>query len=194
MTGRVGRRWGTRPGLVVTLLSPQKSRDRSHCEQFHGYHRRLYERVEPASATPFATAAIRRALAGAMTSHVRQAEAYRRAGGQEMLDWAEYANAFDCAAQLIRDRAALCEPEDEEQKHAIQALERVIKDYSLRWQMDHTLWHKWFDLRDADFPLLRTFGQQLTPVQRRRSVQIPNSMRHVDLSGELQINQIDIDP
>ena len=47
VTGRVGRRWWQRPGLILTIYNPSKSRDRSHFEQFHSYHRRLYERVEP---------------------------------------------------------------------------------------------------------------------------------------------------
>jgi ATP-dependent helicase YprA (DUF1998 family) len=47
VTGRVGRRWSERPGLILMVYSPAKSRDRSHFEQFHSYHRRLYERFEP---------------------------------------------------------------------------------------------------------------------------------------------------
>src|SRR5436853_4925039 len=53
VTGRVGRRWSERPGLILMVYSPAKRRDRSHFEQFHSYHRRPYERVEPTSATPF---------------------------------------------------------------------------------------------------------------------------------------------
>jgi hypothetical protein len=47
-------------------------RDRSHFEQFHSYHRSLYERVEPTSATPFAISAIKRALPGALLVWARQ--------------------------------------------------------------------------------------------------------------------------
>jgi superfamily II DNA or RNA helicase len=46
VTGRVGRRWWERPGLVAMLYNPSKARDRSHFEQFRSYHRRLYERVD----------------------------------------------------------------------------------------------------------------------------------------------------
>ena len=42
VTGRVGRRWMDRAGLILMIYNPSKSRDRSHFEQFHGYHRRLY--------------------------------------------------------------------------------------------------------------------------------------------------------
>ena len=72
VTGRVGRRWWERPGLILMIYNPSKSRDRSHFEQFHSYHRRLYERVEPTTATPFALSAIQRGSQGAMISWARQ--------------------------------------------------------------------------------------------------------------------------
>src|SRR5262249_16797387 len=53
VAGRVGRRWWDAPGLVVTLLSPSKPRDRSHYEKFRTTHERLYSEVEPTSVTPF---------------------------------------------------------------------------------------------------------------------------------------------
>src|SRR5208282_820043 len=41
VTGRVGRRWWERPGLVVTIYVASKPRDRSHFEKFRSYHERL---------------------------------------------------------------------------------------------------------------------------------------------------------
>lgn len=42
VTGRVGRRWWERPGVVLTLYGASKPRDRSHFEKFRSYHERLY--------------------------------------------------------------------------------------------------------------------------------------------------------
>jgi hypothetical protein len=47
-SSRVGREY---PGLVLTMLSPFRPRDRSHYEKFHSYHENLYKFVEPTSIT-----------------------------------------------------------------------------------------------------------------------------------------------
>jgi len=67
-TSRVGRRL---PGLVATLYSQTKPRDRSHYEGFRDYHTNLYRHVEVGSVTPGALAAIERALHAALVIAVR---------------------------------------------------------------------------------------------------------------------------
>ena len=49
-SSRVGRD-KSKPGLVLTILSPFRPRDRSHYEKFHSYHENLYKFVEPTSIT-----------------------------------------------------------------------------------------------------------------------------------------------
>jgi hypothetical protein len=58
-TSRIGR---SGPGLVVTLYSAARPRDRSHYESFNSYHASLYRQVEPTSVTPSALPARKRAL------------------------------------------------------------------------------------------------------------------------------------
>ena len=72
-TSRVGRD-EARPGLVVTLLSAHKPRDRSHYERFRHYHETFYRSVEVSSVTPFSARALDRGFAGAMVGLARHAD------------------------------------------------------------------------------------------------------------------------
>ena len=69
-TSRVGRD-EAKPGLVVTLLSAHKPRDRSHYERFRHYHETFYRSVEVSSVTPFSARALDRGFAGAMVGLAR---------------------------------------------------------------------------------------------------------------------------
>lgn len=65
-SSRVGRDVSRPSGLVVTLYSQFRPRDRSHYESFISYHQALYRHVEPTSVTPYAPPARERALHAAI--------------------------------------------------------------------------------------------------------------------------------
>jgi hypothetical protein len=185
VTGRVGRRWHERPGLILMMYDPMKARDRSHYENFHGYHRRLYEQVEPTSATPFAAAAIDRALSGAVMSLVRQLTPC-----EEMLGFATHSAEYLSAVTLLRSRCEAIETVDRD--HALESIERAVRAMKSTWEASaHDSWHKWA-LSEDDRPLMRTYEQYATALQRRTSFATPTSMRQVDRQAELSITQIDI--
>lgn len=73
VSGRVGRRWWERPGLIFTLYSNTKSRDKSHFEHFREYHQKLYAQVEPSSVTPFSDSCLDRGLHAVVIGFLRQA-------------------------------------------------------------------------------------------------------------------------
>ena len=92
-TSRVGR--GEVAGLVVTMFSPSRPRDRSHYESFVPYHSALYRAVEPTSVTPFAIPARSRAL------HAGLVVMARHARGWEPNDAASLFSAADAEWQEL---------------------------------------------------------------------------------------------
>lgn len=68
-SSRVGREF---PGVAFTMYDASKSRDRSHYEQFKGYHESFYRHVEPTGVTPFSKPARERALHAVVISLLRQ--------------------------------------------------------------------------------------------------------------------------
>lgn len=70
-SSRVGRSSKRPPGIVLSLFSPTKPRDRSHYEFFRHFHKAFYRHVEPTSVTPFALPAQERGLHGAFLALVR---------------------------------------------------------------------------------------------------------------------------
>src|SRR5262249_47860726 len=184
VTGRIGRRWWERAGLILMVYNPAKSRDRSHFEQFHSYHRRLYERVEPTSATPFALSAIERALPGALVTWARQQTA------APVGNRAAYAEAVEAAYQLLRVRCQIVQtPED--QDRSLQEMERVRRELEQKWGLNPQQWEQFPQVVTGEYLMLWP-GQFATLSQKQHGVVVPSSMRQVDGEAELMIDQGDV--
>ncbi len=181
VSGRVGRRWWERPGLILMIYSPAKSRDRSHFEQFHSYHRRLYERVEPTSATPFAPAALRRGLAGALVTWARQQS------GAGVADVHAYEVFVAEAFELLKRRCELVQLE-EDREQSIAEMQRLRDELLDKWRRNPQKWEE-FPPSPTEEYLLLWPGQFATHVQKANGVEVPSSMRQVDGSAELAITQ-----
>lgn len=181
VTGRVGRRWEERPGLILTVYNPGKSRDRSHFEQFHTYHRRLYEKVEPTSATPFAPSSIARGGAAAALLWARQ---HSDAPVHEFHQYVEFVRE---AAALLRDRCKAVQVA-EDVPRSLAEIDRVMKDLERKWKANPQDWQKFPPSPDGEYLVLSP-GQFSTPKQRQMGVFVPTSLRQVDGAGELQITE-----
>jgi hypothetical protein len=169
VSGRVGRRWWERPGLIITIYGASKPRDRSHFERFRSYHERLYAQVEPTSVTPFALPVVDRALHAALIAHVRIA-------GPSALDpYPPPEVLVDAAARILRARASSVDPD--ERVHVEATLSRRLREWRA---YARTAW-------DANpvggqplQGLMRFAGIAEASGIRAPSWEVPTSMRNVD--------------
>jgi len=67
-SSRVGRQI---KGLVITLLDPNRAREKSYFEHFKNFHQSFYKSVEPLSVTPFTVNTLDKMLTTMMVAHVR---------------------------------------------------------------------------------------------------------------------------
>ncbi len=179
VTGRVGRRWWERPGLIITIYSASKPRDRSHFEKFRTYHERLYAQVEPTSVTPFSPPVLDRALHAAMTVYVRQL-------GDTALANSPYPFPRDLIDRL---REILITRVKEVDKDELENFERVFDAKSEEWRTwGRMSWEGKWD--ETDPPLLREAGAYVSRERKRISWPTPRSMRDVDAECQAQITQL----
>lgn len=179
VTGRIGRKWGERPGLVATIYSPSKPRDRSHFEKFRSYHERLYEQVEPTSLTPFSAPALDRALHAVMAAYVRQA------GDKQMAQSPNPCpvNNLEFLRNIIVSRVESIDPEEVQNVKIV--FNRRIDEWK-KWQ--RTRWSATWDNQDA--PLLREAGGYVMPDWVPISWPTPTSMRNVDAECQIEITRL----
>ena len=178
VTGRVGRRWFERPGLVVTLYGASKPRDRSHFEKFRSYHERLYAQVEPTSVTPFSPPVLDRALHAIMVAYVLQL-------GNRNTARSPYPYPGELIEQLRQVVLPRVEAVD---KNELQNFERVFDRRAKDWET----WQRnvWENRSGDDMPLLRYAGSYVSPEKAQLSWPTPTSMRDVDAQCEAIITSL----
>lgn len=169
VTGRVGRRWYERPGLVVTLYSASKPRDRSHFEKFRSYHEKLYSQVEPTSVTPFSPPVVDRMLHAVMVGYVRQF------GDIKDVD----APSPILQEHLNNLREIICKRVEAIDKEELDNIKKVFDERILEWKKLHR--SEWSNRGTTGaVPLLYVAGSYVDATTKRLSWATPNSMRNVD--------------
>lgn len=183
VSGRVGRKWSERPGLVVTLYSATRPRDRSHYERFRAYHQRLYSQVEPASVTPWSLPAIERALRAVCVGYIRQTTPFGTRPGDEVA-----MERLDEFIELLLDKRGSFMSESE--RSNVSRFLRQSRDLWGKRQPNFANWGNLsrFEDGDAIFPLGAPDSGQL----RKYAWPAPTSMRTVD--GEVRLGIASSDP
>lgn len=185
VTGRVGRRWWERPGLVVTILNPSRPRDRSHYEHFRSYHQRLYAQVEPTSVTPFSPPAIDRALHAVLVAYTRLTGDSDAANSPQPYP----SELVERARQILVQRALLIDRDE------VENIDKTFRRRIREWQhWAHRNWTRGF--RDDEAAQLYVSGEYIDPDHARRSWATPMSMRNVDaecqalITGDYQVVEL----
>lgn len=172
VSGRVGRQWWERPGLIFTIYSNTKSRDKSHFEHFQEYHRYLYADVESSSITPFSEACLERGLNAVIVGYLRQALNETVA---HIPDWNEISRflerkIFPFYNRFLR-RVLLV---DSEQVDVFKEKFRgTLKSIEIG---NYTAWNVSPKANGYMYPS----GSSLPSILKRKSVSMINSMRNVD--------------
>lgn len=178
VTGRVGRRWRERPGLVVTIYTASKSREQIlHFEKFRSYHERLYAQVEPTSVTPFSPPALDW-LHAIMVVYARQ-----------FGDTAVIQNPYPFPEDLIKDLKTILLPRVKAIDSAeVRNFERVFEKRASEWKRwRQTVWEK--KSADDNF-LMRYAGAFVDSESKLLSWPVPTSMRNVDAECQAEITQL----
>ncbi|MCZ7558538.1 MAG: helicase-related protein [Bacteroidia bacterium] len=179
-TSRVGR--DVVPGLVITMFSPTKPRDRSHYESFNSYHDALYRWVEPTSVTPFALPSRERALHAALVILARHLAGLSENAAAERFD--PEVDPMKSLIEWLIARTSRAEPAE------AFATERHIRRLVDQWAK------RALDARDRRTSPLRyngAVGNQFEALLCTYENQSPpawptlNSMRHVDLETPIWV-------
>lgn len=183
VTGRIGREWRDRPGLVVTVYGATKPRDRSHFERFTTYHNQLYAQVEPVSITPFAKPVVKRAAHGVIAGYVRQN------GPDDLRPW-PYPNDLVLEARTVVEARA-GDVDSEELGYVKGMLDQREREWRQWERLD---WDAKQTSGINPAPLLRSAGQWYPTDVCRVSWATPTSLRDVDAECSGSITQLYANP
>ncbi|WP_394532833.1 helicase-related protein [Priestia aryabhattai] len=180
VTGRVGRRWDERPGLVLTLYKTGISRDKSHFEHFREYHERLYSNVEPTSVTPYSDPSINRALYGVIIAYIRQMHDESIASSPTTVK--NYTKSIKQFKTLLMERVEKVDPGQ------LKTVEGKF-DYYVKRITDIGA-SNWVQQREGGYFLMHQFGEYIQDNFRGTALPVPTSMRNVDASCRGEVSNI----
>lgn len=172
-TSRVGRAF---PGLVVTVYTQTKSRDRSHYERFVAYHQSLYRHVEPTSVTPFSPQARERGMRGVLIALARQR------GGVTKPDEINHCDdAVEQEVAAILRRVKHVDPKE------LDAAAAEIDEWLSFWRNYLPAEYGRMGGKVEDTTLAYPFGSHPDESFQRDAWPVPTSMRNVDGTSEARV-------
>ncbi len=185
-SSRVGRELPDGPGLIFTIYSPAKPRDKSQYEQFQGYHSRIYSNVEPTSVTPFSINARERGLHAVQIGLIRH-YSQNKLRVSPRIDNTDFESIVKIVNEIIINRCKIIDSEEVENT-------RKLLDKKIRF------WRKGFQeygdagnikiLKNEGYvPLMYAISAEVRNeiVKDDRSLGTSTSMRGVDTESVVSI-------
>lgn len=167
-SSRVGR--GDNPGLVFTVYSPTKARDKSHYEDFQRYHSRLYCNVEPTSITPFSAPLRDRAMKALIVALVRQLCPFEERDDPQ----APTEELFKSVEKIILNRASTVDQGELASTSA--QVEELLSNWKERMPQQYMS-----KKTEQITPLIMRVDSEVNPSWLKESIwEVPSSMRSVD--------------
>ena len=196
-TSRVGRD-DQRPGLIVTMLSINKPRDRSHYERFRHYHETFYRSVEVTSVTPFSSGALDHGFAGTLVTMARHRVPSltppRGVSDIGVVSPALERDLIALLAERVRQQPFADEDERDERLRAVQnrvvdlldSWRTVVEDYaSAGVQVQYQKYEM-----DGPKPLLREMLDHDFENEHQRKFRVNRSLRDVEPEVDLFLREL----
>lgn len=173
VSGRVGRT-PEKPGLILTIYSASKPRDRSHFEKFRTYHERLYAQVEPTSVTPFSGPALERALHAIIVGYLRQTLPVN------LLErpWPIPHRQIEEIVSKIKERVGYIYADPQDRDYVLQDVDAEIDRFLANWRYNEI--NRW-ESKGEEIGLIYRAGSYVERNVEKRSKKTPQSMRNVDM-------------
>ena len=185
-SSRVGRDLPDGPGLIVTLYSPNKPRDKSQYEHFQGFHSRIYAGVEPTSVTPFSVNTRDRALHAIFIGLVRHLskELRDRPNIGDHTDEYQYLKVL--STQILSERCHIVDLKETENLN--NSLIKIIRKWSREAGQVYGDAFNSGILFHNTVPLMYSKSQEVPEniISNGYSMATPTSMRGVDTETEIQ--------
>jgi hypothetical protein len=178
-SSRVGREVPAGPGIIFTMYSPSKPRDKSHYEQFQAYHSRIYSNVEPTSVTPFSINARQRGLHAVLIGLIRHFSAGTLVNTPHISD--EFHELTPIIEKLIKERCDIIDKA--EVTNTMKLLKKRIKAWVNQEPQDYGDAGNYKILKQDDFyPLMYASSAEVKEGVKIRPTPFATStsMRGVD--------------
>lgn len=186
-SSRVGRDVPSGAGLIFTLYSPSKPRDKSQYEQFQSYHSRIYSNVEPTSVTPFSINARQKGLHSVLIGLVRHFSSGTLTTSPNITS--EFHELAEIIREIIRERCDIID--SEESDNTLKLLSNRIESWKNSGAQDYGDAANSKILKEEGYyPLMYAASAEVREEIKFRQTPFATStsMRGVDTESVLSIN------